>query len=196
MRKAALILLLLGATLARAAEPSNAIVLVARPELQDAMFRASVVVVAPLANGAHAGFIVNHPTQTTLATLFPGHEASRRVDEPVYVGGPVMPDALFALVRAAENPGGRSFELMPGLYAAFEEPVIDRIIEAHPESARFVAGFVAWQPGELESEVELGAWYVMDPDSTVLARSAAGLWEDLLKRFQRPAGFLYVGGGR
>src|SRR5580765_8887288 len=124
MRKAALfLLLLLGATLVRAAEPSGAILLVARPELQDAMFGASVVVVTPLANGAHAGFIVNHPTKTTLSTLFPGHEPSRRVEEPVYLGGPVMPDTLFALVRAAENPGGGSIELMPGLYAAFEEAV-------------------------------------------------------------------------
>jgi putative AlgH/UPF0301 family transcriptional regulator len=46
---------------------------------------------------------------------------------------------------------------------AFDAAVVDRVIETEPEHARFVAGLVAWQPGELRSEVEKkGAWYVVE----------------------------------
>src|SRR5258708_7940267 len=70
MRNTALQILLL-LTLAwsqasHAADASAPIMLVASPELQDQLFGAAVLVVTPLSDGAHAGFIVNHPTQITL----------------------------------------------------------------------------------------------------------------------------------
>jgi putative transcriptional regulator len=200
MRKTALQILLLLALAwsqaSHAADPSAPIMLVAKPELHDRLFGAAVLVVTPLSDGGHAGFIVNHPTQITLAALYPDHAPARKVLDPVYLGGPVTPDILFALVRAENSPGGRSVELMPGLYAAFEEPVVDGIIEARPDSARFVAGFVLWEPGELEREIELGAWYVIEPDPRILTRSPSGLWEDLLRGLQHGEELLTVRNSR
>jgi putative AlgH/UPF0301 family transcriptional regulator len=43
---------------------------------------------------------------------------------------------------------------------------------------------VAWQPGELENEVEKGAWYVLEPDASLVMRKPEGLWEDLVRRSQ------------
>lgn len=54
---------------------------------------------------------------------------------------------------------------MPGLYATFEAEVVDNIIESDAQHARFVAGLVAWRPGELEAEIDLGAWLVLEPDA-------------------------------
>lgn len=36
--------------------------------------------------------------------------------------------------------------MMPGLFAAINGRTADRIIEAHPEEARFVLGLVVWRP--------------------------------------------------
>ena len=188
-----LLLMLAWSKAGHAAGPSAPIMLVAKPELDDQLFGAAVLVVTPLGDAGHAGFIVNHPTQVTLAALYPDDASSRKVVDPVYLGGPITPDILFALVRAENSPGGSSVELIPGLYAAFEEPVVDGIIEARPDSARFVAGFVFWEPGELEQEIELGAWYVMEPDPRILTRSPSGLWEDLLRRAQLNEEVLNVG---
>jgi len=44
---------------------------------------------------------------------------------------------------------------------------------------------VAWQPGELRSEVEQGAWYVLEPDAALVMRKPEGLWEELVRRSQR-----------
>jgi putative transcriptional regulator len=168
-----------------AADLGKPLILVAKPELRDQLFGASVLVVAPLGGDQHVGFIVNRPTEATLGKLFPEHAPSQKVVEPVYLGGPLQSGLIFALVQRATSPGGKSFELMPGLYAAFEAEVVDRIIESEPERAKFVAGLVAWRPGELHDEIERGAWHVVDADPAVVTRDAKGLWQELIHRTQR-----------
>jgi putative transcriptional regulator len=75
--------------------------------------------------------------------------------------------------------------MMPGLFAAFDAAVVDRIIESEPTRARFVAGLVAWRAGELRDEIKQGAWYVLEPDAALLMRNPDGLWEDLVRRSAR-----------
>jgi putative transcriptional regulator len=171
--------------LASAADLNKPIVLLAKPELRDPLYGSAVLVVAPLGGGQHVGFIVNRPTNVSLGTLFPDDAASQKVIDPVYLGGPVGSELIFALVQRKQSPGGKSFEVMPGVYAAFESTVVDNIIRSDAERARFVAGLVAWRPGELEAEIDLGAWLVLDPDATVVTRNPEGLWEELVRRSQR-----------
>jgi putative transcriptional regulator len=116
--------------------------------------------------------------------LLPADGPSQKVADPVYLGGPYASEAIFALVQGAENPGGKSLELIPGLFAAFDGAVVDRIIRSEPEHARFVAGLTAWQPGELDSEVREGAWYVLEPDAALVMGKPEGLWEELVRRSQ------------
>ena len=170
---------------AAAADLGRPLILVAKPELRDPLYGAAVLVVAPLGAGQHVGFIVNRPTKTTLGKLFPEHAPSQKIVDPVYLGGPVEPALIFALVQRATNPGGNSIEIMPGLYAAYEAAVVDKIIESDPEHARFVAGLVAWRPGELEAEIDLGAWLVLEGDAELVMRKPEGLWEELVRRSQR-----------
>jgi putative transcriptional regulator len=189
MRKSSLALVsavLLGwSALAGAADLTEPVILVAKPELRDELFGSSILVVMPLGGEQHLGFIVNRPTGVTLGRLFPEHAASQKVIDPVYLGGPYESQAIFALVQRPDSLGGKSFEVLPGLFAAFDAAVVDRIIETEPEHARFVAGLVAWQPGELRSEVEKGAWYVLEPDAALVMRKPEGLWEELVSRSQK-----------
>lgn len=62
---------------------------------------------------------------------------------------------------------------------------MDRIIEANPHDARFVTGLVVWGPGELNLEIERGAWYVLDADARLVLREPKGMWEELMLRAQR-----------
>lgn len=128
---------------------------------------------------------MNRPTDVTLGNIFPDHAPSQKVIDPVFLGGPLQSDQIFALVARRSSPGGHSFEIMPGLYAAFEAPVVDRIIETEPGRARFVAGLVAWRAGELRAEIDLGAWEVLEPDAALALRDPEGLWEELVRRVQR-----------
>lgn len=188
--KRALVLLMLAAAAAavQAADLSKPLILVAVPELHDPVYGATVIVVAPVGGDQHIGFIVNRPTDVTLGKIFPGDGPSQKVHEPVYLGGPYEPQLVFALVERAKNPGGKSLELMPGLYAAADAATVDTIIKGDAAKARFVAGLVAWKPGELEQELERKVWYVLEPDARlVLRKPADGLWEDLVRRSQNAA---------
>jgi putative transcriptional regulator len=170
------------ATTAQAADLSNSVILVAKPELVEPLYGSAILVVTPVGGDQHAGFIVNRPTNMTLGQLFPQDDPSQKVVDPVYLGGPLNPQVVFALVERKQSPGGQSFELMPGLYAAVDEETVDRIIRAEADHARFVAGLVVWQRGELRAEIERGAWYVLAPDAHLAMRKPShGLWEELVR---------------
>jgi putative transcriptional regulator len=162
-----------------------AMLLVAEPGLRDADYAQTVILAAPAPNGGHVGVILNRPTRRSLGSLFPEHEPSKRVREPVYYGGPYSRDALVALVRARDDPGG-SVPLMKNLYLAFRATTIDHVIETTPNDARYYVGYVGWRTGELRREIERGLWSVLEPDVEIVFRKdTRGLWEELLQQSHR-----------
>jgi len=179
----------LGPNAPMAAEPSNEpVILVAKPALRDRIYGATILITKPVGNNQHIGFIVNKPTPMTLGRLFPGHGPSQKITEPVYLGGPVNTEVLFALVRRPDSPGGKALQLTSNLYLAMEQQIVDQIIESDAERARFFAGLVLWRPGELLAEIERGFWYVLDADAAlVLRKSTDGMWEELVKRSEQAA---------
>ncbi len=176
------VLFLLAAVPVAAQEMGSAKVLVARRQLTDPFYRHTVLLVRSIGNEQHIGLILNRPTKVTLGQLFPEHGPSKKVPDPVYVGGPSNATVLFAIVQSKTSPGGKSLRLQPDLYLAFEGDTVDRVIEKDPAHARFLAGLVTWQPGELADELRRGAWFVMDADpSIVLRKPTEGMWEELVR---------------
>jgi putative transcriptional regulator len=187
-----LLLLVLAAALpwavpAAAADLSESVLLVAKRQLRDKMYGSTILVARPIGNDQHIGFIVNRPTKVTLGQLFPKHAPSQKVPDPVYLGGPISAESIFALVETRRHPGGRSVELMPGMYAVFDGKIVDDVIEHDARRARFVAGLVGWRAGELRDEVQRGAWYVLDADPKVVLRKPEGLWEEMVRRAEQLA---------
>jgi putative transcriptional regulator len=172
---------------ARATESlDEPLMLVAKPALRDRIYGATILIVRPTTQGRHIGLIVNKPTPVTLGKLFPDHPPSQKVTDPVYLGGPVSMEVLFALVQGPDNPGTGAMQITPDLHLVVDRATVDRIIEAGAKQARFFAGVVLWAPGELRAEIDKGFWYVQDADaSLVLRKSTSGLWEELVKRLQQ-----------
>jgi putative transcriptional regulator len=175
---------------AEEAAADESVVLVAKPELQgDPVYASTILIAKPLPDGRALGFIMNRPTSVTLGELFPQDASSQKVAEPVFVGGPVGTNLIFALVRSTEAPGEGAVKLAPELYLAVDATLVDQVIRGQPEQARFFAGFVVWEPGELNDELKRGFWYEMEPDARQLMRKTTdGLWEDLLGQSQKRAG--------
>jgi putative transcriptional regulator len=167
---------------AQSAPPAKTFLLVAKRQLADPLYKSTVLVVRPLGGDQHVGVIINRPTKMTLGQLFPQHKPSQLVRDPVYLGGPSSPSVIFAIVHRPASPLGKSLRLMPDLYMAFETATVDSIIEKEPDHARFVAGLVTWQPGELRDEVRRGAWHVFEADPKLVLRKPEGLWEELVRR--------------
>jgi putative transcriptional regulator len=168
------------------AQEDAAVLLVAHPMFRDLDYRQTVLIAAPAPNGGHVGVILNRPTRRSLGSLFPEHEPSKKVVDPVYYGGPFSRSALVALVRADDNPGVGSVQLMEHLYMAFRANTIDHVIETTPNRARYYIGYVGWRPGELRSEIDKGLWAVIDADlELVFRKDTEGMWEELLQQSRR-----------
>jgi len=178
-----------GSLQARAADEES-IVLVAKRELHgDPLYASTILIAKPLPDGRALGFIMNKPSRVRLGEVFPQDEPSQKVVEPIYVGGPEGMQLIFALVKTSEAPGEGAVKLAADLYLAIDGKLVDKVIRGQPEQARFFAGFVVWQPGELEQEMKRGLWYAMQTDAQLLMRqSTDGLWEDLVGRSERRAG--------
>lgn len=157
--------------------------LVAKRQFDHQLYGHTILLARPLGGDRHVGFIVNKPTPFTLGAVYPDHEASKKADSPIFLGGPYNAEIVMAIVNRADSPGGKSMRLTPELYLATEAGVIDRIIEKESGQARFLAGMVLWDTGELRAEVENGVWHVRAPDAKALMRpSTEGLWEELVVR--------------
>ena len=181
-----LLLLPLGA----GAEPdtSEPMMLVAQPDLQSDVFGSSIIFVRPLPDGGHIGFIINRPTTARMGDLFPGDEASQKVADPLYLGGPEGYNRVYAVVGKRDTAGKDALQMMPGVFLVSDANEIDRVIASDPEHARFFLGLVTWRPGQLSDELDRGYWYVDKADAKlVLEKKTDGLWEELVRRSEAKA---------
>jgi putative transcriptional regulator len=186
LRLVAFLGLLVACASAAAQGSDEAMILVAHPAFRDLEYRQTVLIAAPAPNGGHVGVILNRPTRRSLGSLFPEHEPSKKVADPVYYGGPFSRGALVALVRAGSAPGTGSVLLMKNLYLAFRANTIDHVIETTPNEARYFVGYVGWRPGELKAEIDRGLWTVTGAElETIFRKDTEGLWEELLQQSRR-----------
>jgi putative transcriptional regulator len=171
-----------GMAQAQPASGTDAVLLVANPQFRDPTYHHTVLIAAPLESGGHIGVILNRPTSRSLSSLFPEHEPSKKVADPVFFGGPFSRSALVAVVKRETSPGQGSLPLMKSLYLAINVGTIDQIIETTPNDARYYVGYVGWRPGELRREIDRGMWSVLSADpKTVFRKDTDGLWEELLR---------------
>jgi len=186
-RLACLCALLAPLALEAATATDEVMMLVAQPDVQGAVFESSIIFVRPLPDGSHIGFILNRRTTATMTDLFPDDEASKKVADPLYLGGPDGYNRVFALVDKREAVKG-AIQMMPGLFLVADAKDIDRVIASDPEHARFFLGLVTWQPGQLDDELDRGYWYVDKPDAKlILEKKTDGLWEELVRRSEAKA---------
>jgi putative transcriptional regulator len=173
---------------AGAAPPGDTLLLVAKPQFEDPIYGSTIVLARPVQGGGHVGFIVNRPTKMSLAELFPEHEASKKVADPLFLGGTVDMNLVFALVETQGTRKDGAIRITPDLFLAYETKAVDRIIESESDHARFFLGMVVWRPGQLDDELDRGLWYVDEPQAKlVLRRKTDGLWEELVRRLEARA---------
>jgi putative transcriptional regulator len=163
------------------ADDDKPMLLLASPAMQGFYSHAMLLVVPK--KGAHVGFILNRATRTTLASAFPEEPNSAKVAEPIYFGGPEAMKSMYAVVR--QDPGEGSRRLFGDVFVTVSAKTVDRIIEQRPGDARYFAGFVAWEEGELAKEIQAGQWLVTEPDAAVLFRKDTdSMWQELVERLK------------
>ena len=180
-RLAALVAFLVLATAAYAQGSSKSVFLIARPGMPDPNFREAVVLVTQAEGAEATGVIINRPTDRSLAEMLPS-ERFKRFKEPIFFGGPVAPQGLFAVFQA-DKFSGAAVTMLPGLYLAIVPDSIDALHNDPPPRIRFVAGYSGWAPGQLQGELDRGDWLVVDAEAgPVFLKDTSRLWQDMVRR--------------
>jgi putative transcriptional regulator len=136
------------------AESQRGNLLISAPSLFD-WFRRTVVLVIEHTEEGALGVVLNRPTSARVADAVPALGALAADDELVRVGGPVAAETVLG-VGVFDDPT-----------AAAATPVVGTLGVLDPERApeglrrlRVYAGHAGWGPGQLEGELEQGAWIV------------------------------------
>jgi putative transcriptional regulator len=170
------LLLLVGASPLSAddAEPLTAILLVGKADMPDDDFADSVVLVMNNLGPAPIGIVVNRPMRITVPKLFPDITRLAQLSDKVYFGGPVEFGAIWFLVRAA-TPPEHAMQAFEGVYLSANRELLLKLLgRPKPmDGLRIFIGHAGWAPGQLESEINRGAWTLQraNPDAIFNGKS-------------------------
>lgn len=175
--------------------PAKGRLVVASPTLEDPNFHRTVVFLLAADPEGALGVVLNRPSGTSIDEVVP-HWGFHASDPPVlFVGGPVQPNAAICVGRAQEPVRERaaSAEVADEDEAGFS-PLIGDLgtvdLNRAPDEIgvafsglRVFTGYSGWGPGQLEEEIEAGAWFVVEgQQSDVLSTEPGDLWEQVLRR--------------
>ncbi len=153
--------------------------LVSSPALHDPNFRKTVVLIAHHDDEGAMGLVLSRPSEVAAVDAVPALEGLPGASDPVFVGGPVQPEAFMVLAEFNDVDDAAA-------------PIMDRLgfmpAESEPEDLsisrmRLFAGYSGWGVGQLEAELEEFSWIVVDAlTDDAFADDPDELWRTVLHR--------------
>lgn len=178
-------------------DPRAGRLLIATPLLGDPNFRRAVVLIVEheVTEGT-LGIVLNRPSTIGVDQVLEQWTELATDPSVVFKGGPVAPNSALALalVPGKDEPvGWRALDGAPALarLGLLDLDAPPRLLAPAIESLRVYAGYAGWSPGQLEAEIDEGAWYVVGAEpADVFAAEPERLWRDILHRQDGDLAFL------
>jgi putative transcriptional regulator len=150
--------------------------------MSDPNFARTVVLVVEVNDGGALGVVLNRPSETAVAALFPDWAPAAAPPERVFLGGPVQPEIVVALA-AGEDPGiGGVVGVLDGVVSVDLQADADLVLPAIG-ALRVFAGYAGWTTGQLEVEIAERDWVLADVVAgDVFGADPDGLWRAVLRR--------------
>jgi len=144
--------------------------LISEAELQDPNFSRTVVLMIQHDEEGAFGLVVNRMLDVTLGQVLPEFNDTPAGELPIYQGGPVQPQYLFTIHSGLPEDLKSEQASSPIERVVFEPsfPCLEKYlktdwaalsVETRPP-VHLYAGYAGWGPGQLENELEHGAWVV------------------------------------
>jgi putative transcriptional regulator len=175
--------------------------LIADRQLRDPSFGASVVYLITYDDDGTIGLILNRQSDIPISRLLKGVKNARSRKDLAFVGGPLEPDSILALMRARTTPRGAQ-HVAGQIYAILTQESLEEALAGHAgaDKLRLYMGYASWGPGQLEDEISAGAWHILggsattvfDPNPGTLWNRMIELTEGTLVRLREPVWFTPV----
>ncbi len=170
-------------------EPGKGMFLIAGRDLLDPNFAQSVVLLVDVDDYGVLGLVINRATEHNLAEVIPALQVDATTDDVLFLGGPVVIDTVSMLMRS-ERAIQDIHHVFDDVYFSTSFPVLEANLKKsdHEQRLRVYAGHAGWGPGQLQSELKRGDWYLVGADAELvfntepegiwplLIRSVSGLW--------------------
>ena len=157
--------------------------LVASRGLGDPRFAETVILLVRYDEQGVLGLVLNRRTDVPLSRVLDLKAAKDRSD-PVYLGGPVLPSAVFALFQSSVKIE-KAENIFGGVYLISDKALFEQTISARPDPGVFhvYLGYSGWTQDQLRTEVQLGAWFVFPADAAVVFNSdPTSLWLQMIQQ--------------
>jgi len=134
--------------------------LVSGEPLSGTMFAETIMLIVHHDDDGTIGIMINRPTNLRPADVFPDIAGVESYTGVLYFGGPMAPARPFLLARSTEALRESSIRITEDVYLSGDPSVISSLNEAQRSDrfSRIYAGSAQWGPGQLQSEVDAGAW--------------------------------------
>ncbi|MCU0269329.1 MAG: YqgE/AlgH family protein [Acidimicrobiales bacterium] len=160
--------------------------LVATPLIGDPNFERTVVLLLEHNDDGALGLVLNRPTDLSVLDPLPEWYALASTPGVVFVGGPVDRERAIGLAHATDHEGAgaaEGFNPVLGGLGTLDLSCDPRGLVAHLDRVRVFAGYAGWTSGQLEQELDAGAWFVVDADADDAWCADPGtLWRTVLRR--------------
>jgi putative transcriptional regulator len=164
--------------------------LVATPLLGDPNFRRTVVlIVEHEAEQGTLGVVLNRPTKVPVGQVLEPWTDLATSPSVVFSGGPVAPNSALAIAHVPGTDEPVGWHPLEGSVPAMARlGLVD--LDAPPgllapaiTSLRVYAGYAGWSAGQLRSEIDEGAWYVLPAEpGDAFCPEPGRLWQAVLRR--------------
>lgn len=161
--------------------------LLAHPSLLDPNFRRSVVLLTAHSDvEGSLGIVVNRPLGQTLGQFDAALGDSELAEVPLYKGGPVSEDKVI-LVAWKWTPEEGTFKLYFGIDEAKAQALLN---DGSGFELRGFLGHSGWTEGQLDAEIEEGAWVTSTLLPEINSIEGDEVWRFILHRDSPQMGLL------
>lgn len=158
--------------------------LVTPRDAADPHFAQSVILLVHYDADSAVGLMLNRRTTISLARVLQNLKGAAPRSDTAYIGGPVETDTAMALLRSRGKPEA-GVAVLKDTYLVPSRKALEGVLAAGAGAAdlRVYAGYCGWGPGQLENEVRLGAWFLMEgTPGLVFDPNPDTVWDRLIAR--------------
>lgn len=150
--------------------------------LQGSSFHRSVVLICQHDDQGAFGLILNRQAGTLVGEALPGEVPEGLRQQPLFLGGPVQPQALSYLVS---EPALMPSNVFPDLSLGHNLEELIALGKEGSLTRRFLvfAGYAGWAPGQLDDEMRRESWLTHPASlSLVFDPLPQNLWKKIMSR--------------
>lgn len=150
--------------------------LIAMPSMRDPYFEKTVVYICDHNKDGAIGITINHPIDLTIDKMLervemtlPYYNETIRLIQPVFNGGPVLPEKGFVLHKPLASKFSSTLDVSDSIQITTSKDILETLgTDTEPEQYLVALGYAEWEAGQLEKELQQNAWLTSSADPNII----------------------------